>query len=189
MTPTRRARVLAGLAVCGLLAACRWGQEIPTNNQPEVKAPAIAALAPAAPAQRAGVWLGGPEPISGKLRTGIAVYYRWQTSSMLVLRLEGASAEDATVGLTTSDGARLVPPGQPSSWRLKAGLPSELSVTVAAPAAGGYVHVLTGQNGRHATRSISLNPSAAAVALPSHAAPASDASGAPIVRMQALPTK
>ncbi|MDD2926461.1 hypothetical protein [Rhodoferax sp.] len=189
------ALVAAGIGVGSLLTACCCGQESPASQTRAAAAQPIPAVAPQADVQRSGAWLGGPEPISGKLRTGIAVYYRLlatadQATFDLVLRLEGASAEDATVRLTTSDGARLMPEGGPASWRLSAGVPSQLAVKVRVSSGDGYVHVMTGQNGRHATRSIVLNPSTAAVrGLTRRAAGASDASGEPIVRMQALPSK
>lgn len=154
------------------------------------------AVAPPARSERTGVWLGGPEPVSGKLRTGIAVYYRPFSPVVgkpfdLVLRFEGVSGDDASVQLSTSDGARLLQEGGESTWRLAAGAASQLVVKLMAPPGDSYLHVFTAQHGRHAARSIALTLPSDAPRRPAgyRGGDAKDASGEPIVRMQAGPKK
>jgi len=188
-----------GLIFCAALCACE------SDHEPPPAAPVLAlmpsqqdavAVAPTTRSERTGVWLGGPEPVSGKLRTGIAVYYRPFSPVPgkpfdLALRFEGVNGEDAAVQLRTSDGARLILEGGSSYWRLTAGVPSQLTVKLSAPPGDSYLNIFTSQNGRHAANSIALSVPSDAPLRPAgyRAGDDKDANGAPIVRMQAGPNK
>jgi hypothetical protein len=183
------------LGICAVLIACQQSNEMTARNQarPAGSRDAIA-LAPAAETERSGVWLGGPEPVSGKLRTGIALYVRPPSPVLgkpfdLVLRFEGVSGDDALVQLSTSDGARLMQQGGESTWRLPAGVPSQLVVKLMAASGESYLHVFTAQHGRHAALSIALSLPSDAPLRPAgyRGGDGKDASGEPIVRMQAEP--
>lgn len=190
------ARVL-GWGICALLVACQQGNDMAATNQARLPGNQDAiALAPLAEPERTGVWLGGPEPVSGKLRTGIALYVRPFSPVLgqpfdLVLRFEGVSGDDASVRLSTSDGARLMQQGGESTWRLTAGAASQLVVKLMTPPGDSYLHVFTAQHGRHAARSIALTLPSDAPQRPAgyRGGDAKDASGEPIVRMQAGPQK
>ena len=143
-----------------------------------------------------GIWQGGPEPVSGKLYSGIAVYYQVLAPVVgkpfdLVLRFEDVTGEDASVQLSASDGARLVAQAGGLSWRLGAGHASQLVMKVIAAPGDSYIHLMTSQNGRHTARSIALSlPSTTGKRAAGYrAGDDKDASGEPIVRMQAQPQK
>lgn len=155
-------------------------------------APNSASIAPAAPAERVGDWLGGPEPVSGKLRSGVVSWWRLTPSQPaagetfeLALRLEGVRAADAAVSVATGDGARLADAGAtPQRWLLRAGQPAQVTLRLTAPAGDSYLHVTTVQEGRSSVRSIRLAlPAGPASSTPSRGDYAVDARGEPIVRM------
>lgn len=188
MTPLSVALLLALGLACTLLGGCRSGQEDArdTTSMP------TAAQAAQPGASRVGAW----EPLSGKLGAGIAVYHQPFTPVVgkpfdLVLRFDGVTERDASVRLSTSDGARLVTEGAELAWRLGAGVASQVVVQVIAPPGKSYVNVMTTQKGRFSSMSIALS-------LPSPSGqPAAgyrdsddvDASGEPIIRMRAKPEK
>lgn len=176
--------VVIAIGLQGLIA-CRGDAPAP---------PGHVLHAAVAPADRVGDWLGGPEPVSGKLRTGIVSWWRLAPSPPavdqpfeLVLRLEGARADDAAVSLATGDGARLVDPSAPQRWLLRPGQPAQITLRLVAPAGDSYLHVTTVQDGRSSVRSIRLalpaGPAGAASAPPGRGDYAVDARGEPIVRM------
>ncbi len=154
-------------------------------------APIGQSIAPAAPADRVGDWLGGPEQVSGKLRSGIVSWWRLTPSQPqaddrfeLALRLEGARAADAAVSVAAGDGARLVDAGVPQRWLLRAGQPALITLHLTAPAGDSYLHVTTVQDGRSSVRSIRLAlPAGLSGATPTRGDYAVDARGEPIVRM------
>ena len=176
---------LATLAV--LLAL--WGLAACRGDAPA--APSSASIAPAAPAERVGDWLGGPEPVSGKLRSGIVSWWRLTPSQPtagerfeLTLRLDGVRAADAAVAVATGDGARLADAAAPQRWLLRPGQPAQITLRLTAPAGDSYLHVTTVQEGRSSVRSIRLAlPAGPASSPPSRGDYAVDARGEPIVRM------
>lgn len=147
-----------------------------------------------ADAVKAGVWLGGPEPVSGKLRSGITTWYRLDPPQPardepfdLILRFEDVDAAGATVAVSTSDGARFAPPAGVTSWALPLAQASQLKLRLLAPAGSSYVHVQSQQRGRSSVRSVLLSvpaadPAAAPVPRKDYAI---DAQGEPIVRKRA----
>lgn len=190
LRPVLKALVL-GLSVCMMVAGCQSDQDQAPGAQTS-----MLKMAPPADARRVGVWQGGPEPVSGKLHSGIAVYYQVLAPVAgkpfdLVLRFEGVTGEDGAVQLSASDGVRLVADAGGLSWRLGAGLASQLVVKVIAQPGDSYVHLLTSQNGRHTARSIALSlPSTTGKRAAGYrGGDDKDASGEPIVRMQAQPQK
>ena len=145
-----------------------------------------------APAQRVGDWQGGPEPVSGKLPTGIVTWWQLRPAKPrpgeafeLTLRSEGASRPGAMLSLRAGDGALLAGVAPGASWALPVGVPSQVRVQVVAPAGDSYVHVFTRQGERYGARSIrialpGINPSAASRQRDDYA---TDSRGEPIVRM------
>ena len=113
----------------------------------------------------AGDWRGGPEPLTGKLPTGIVTWWRFQPAQPqpgqpfeLTLRPEGVTQSGATLSLRAGDGARLHPPGaSPAAvavlaWSLPVGVPSELRVQGVAPPGDSHVHLETRQDDPLASR-------------------------------------
>jgi hypothetical protein len=142
-------------------------------------------------AARQGPWLGGPEPVSGKLRSGITTYHRTTFNPdgrlALLLRFEDVVAEDATVQVRTSDGAKLLNSAVAQLWPLRANETSKWALDLELPLGDSYLHVMTAQRGRQSTRSILLHRDGGA-AKPREATEGvieRDAKGEPIVRMQA----
>lgn len=130
------------------------------------KTDGAAPWAPVADGLRKGQWLGGPDPVSGKLRSGVTTYHRWTAvavgkpvKAQLELRFEDVSADDATVSLAVGDGAAWAAP-VPTHWRLKPGVASHITVQVLVPAGDSYLHVTTSQNQRSSVKSIVLAPPA-----------------------------
>lgn len=167
-------------------AAVVWGLAACLSN-----APPDPVWAPTAEGPRLGVWLGGPEPVSGKLRSGVVTYHRWDAVPVkplrvvrLALRFEAVSGPDATVALVVGDGARWVD-DSPKRWQLKPGVPSQIAVDIALPDGESYLHVTTSQQQRSSVKSILLVPPAAVKAdapMPSASAPADPAGPNPAVR-------
>ena len=189
--PTHRVggALLLALSISLLGVGCRSGQE--TGAPEPIPVPQVA---PQVDARRVGDWQGGPEPVSGKLDSGIAIYHQLPAPVAgkafdLVLRFEEVQGNDASVHLTCSDGARLLADQNELSWRLVAGHASQIVVQVIAPPGDSYVHVMAAQNGRHSVRSIALSLPSANGKRPAgyRGADDKDGSGAPIVRMQAEP--
>ena len=169
-----------------------------------------AKLAPIGESERTGTWLGGPEAVSGKIHSGVAVYYQLQNrpkpafpegslSLQVNLRLENVEAPDAWLQVRTSPGVQLNEDraaselGEGILWRLSPGQASTLSYLVTLPTGDQYLHLLTGQLGRLSSHSILLNPSQgqvkgavknrAAALAGNRALPDRDAQGEPIVRL------
>ena len=120
-------------------------------------------LAPSTDALRVGDWQGGPEAISGKLRSGIATYYRLPSAPLVAnqafdieLRFEGVSADDGTVELRTGDSAKFASSQESYAWRLSKDTPSRVVLRIVAPAGDSYLHVTTSQKSRSAVRSFLL---------------------------------
>lgn len=120
--------------------------------------------APVAEGLRKGPWLGGPDPVSGKLRSGVTTYYRWvdvqagkPVKAKLELRFETVSAGGATANLAVGDGAEWATP-IPTLWRLKSGVPSHLTVDLVLPAGDSYLHITTSQQQRSSVKSLLLAP-------------------------------
>ena len=191
--PLRTHRVCEALLLAlgiGILGTgCRSGQE--TSAQEPIAMPRVA---PQVDARRVGNWQGGPEPVSGKLDSGIAIYHQLPAPVAgkafdLVLRFEEVQGDDAAVHLTSSDGARLLADKNELRWRLVAGHASQIVVQVIAPPGDSYVHVMAEQNGRHSARSIALSLPSENGKRPAgyRGADDKDGSGTPIVRMQAEP--
>lgn len=202
------AAVLVGAPVAAL-TGCR------TADGPAQATPPLMQATPAT-AQRSGDpgssdWRGGPEPLTGKLPTGIITWWRFQPAQpqpgqafTLTLRLDGVVQAGATVALRAGDGARLQgsggdpavnPAGNPAAaapvWTLPVGTPSELQVQVVAPPGDSHVYLETRQGDRQASRTILLalpgsNPGASARLRNDYA---TDARGEPIVRMQSNGSK
>lgn len=171
----RKVRITAAftwgvVAVMVSMVGCRSSEELPVQAQstaksdatPEDNALASLSLAPTADALRKGAWLGGPDPVSGKLRSGISTYYRLDPAHpkagqtvQVDLRFEEVLGSDATVKLTVGDGAQWADPVQ-TSWRLPLGTPSQVTLHVTVPAGDSYLHVMTAQNHRPSVASILL---------------------------------
>ena len=185
-TLTQTVPVTAALLMLLLaLAGCQATDSAGSNGQ------SVAAPAPIA---RDGAWLGGPEPVSGKLRSGINSWWRTVPAQPsaglpfeLVLRLEDITASDIATAVSTSDGARFADADAARQWLLRAGQPAQVTLRLVAPAGDSYLHVQTQQQGRSSVRSIRLAmpaaPSAASAA--ARADYAVDVRGEPIVRMRA----
>lgn len=167
-TPIAAALTWAGLAVMVLAAGCRGGEQLsaPTAVTPDATARANAIalwpVAPAADALRKGGWQGGPDPASGKLRSGISTYYRFNPEHpkagktvQVDLRFETVEAGDATVSLTLGDGAQWAN-SAPTSWRLPKDTPSQVTLQITVPAGDSYLHVMTAQNRKPSVKSILL---------------------------------
>lgn len=140
-----------------------------------------------------GLWLGGPEPVSGKLRSGISTYYQMTANPQgyltLLLRFEDVVANDATVQIRTSDGARVLNSVADQIWPLRPNETSKWALELALPLGDSYLHVMTAQRGRHSTRSILLYR-AGGVTQPRGATEGTlerDAKGEPIVRQLPAP--
>ena len=91
-------------------------------------------IAPQAASPRVGKWLGGPEPASGKLRSGIATYFQALPEAPVAgqpffvpIRLEDVEKDDAQMELLIRD-VRMANPSEPKAWKLKKGLVSEVRV-------------------------------------------------------------
>jgi hypothetical protein len=102
--------------------------------------------------------------MSGKLRSGIATYYRIlgaplrpQAPFDIELRFEGADADDAVVELRGGDGAQFSPAQATHRWRLIKNQPALVKLKMTAPLGDSYLHVLTVQHGRQAVRSFVLH--------------------------------
>ena len=193
--PAAIALLAAGL----VLGACRHDEgAVPASVATAAASASAAAATPVpaepAPAQRIGDWQGGPEPLSGKLPTGIVTWWQLRPATPrpgeafeLTLRSEGAIRPGAMLSLRAGDGARLVGVAPGMSWALPVGTPSQVRVQVVAPAGDSYMHVFTRQGERYGARSIRIalpgvNPSAAARQRDDYA---TDSRGEPIVRMPA----
>lgn len=153
------------------MVGCRSSEERPVQAQAtaaksdatlEANALDSLPLAPAADALRKGAWLGGPDPVSGKLRSGISTYYRLDPAYpkagqavQVDLRFEEVLGSDATVKLTVGDGAQWATPVQ-ANWRLPQGTPSQVTLHITVPAGDSYLHVMTAQNHRPSVASILL---------------------------------
>lgn len=173
-----------GLLAAALLAGC-----LPEDGPPL----AASVTDPIRPAE----WRGGPEPLSGKLRSGISVYWRQLPAKaapgetvQLVLRFDGVKAADAGTEVRAGAGARVASPKEPARWRLPAGVVSEVTVSVVVPAADSYLHVGTRQGGLESSRTLVIASSTGAP--PAQEATrtgtsASGANGEPILRMDAKP--
>ena len=165
------------------------GQKQTTQSLPPSVGPVVLL---SGAAQRQGRWEGGPEPVSGKLRSGITSYYQTQSGAdgalTLVLRLEDVDAADATVQLRTSDGAKLLSPGSEQVWPLRQGAASQWTLSLSIPPGDSYLHVLSAQRGRHSTRTLLLHRDGVAAAPLAGAGTRveRDASGQSIVRQQAV---
>ena len=134
---------------------------------------------------------GGPEPPSGKLRSGIVSWWRLSPATPapgvpfeLILRLEAGKADDASAAVATSDGARLADSQARREWTLPADEPALLTLKLVAPAGDSYLHLTTRQHGRSSVRSIRLALPAGAAASGSAKPHEVDARGEPIVRME-----
>ncbi len=158
------------VAVMMSLVGCRSSEELLVQAQATAKSDTTLEsnaldslpLAPAADALRKGAWLGGPDPVSGKLRSGISTYYRLDPAHpkagqavQVDLRFEEVLGRDATVKLTVGDGAQWATPIQ-TSWRLSQGTPSQVTLHITVPAGDSYLHVMTAQNHRPSVASILL---------------------------------
>ena len=194
-----RPAAIALLAAGLVLGACRHDEAASpaaaTTAAKSAVAPASAALpAEPAPAQRMGDWHGGPEPLSGKLPSGIVTWWQLRPAQPrpgeafeLTLRSEEVRQSGASVSLRAGDGARLVGVPPEAAWALPVGTPSQVRVQVVAPAGDSYVHVFTHQGDRYGARSIRIalpgvNPGAASRQRDDYA---TDSRGEPIVRMPA----
>lgn len=152
----------------GLVGCLGPAAEPGLSGRPGTEADGADPWAPVADGLRKGPWLGGPDPVSGKLRSGVATYYRWgavqagkPVKAQLELRFEAVSSHDATVNLAVGDGAEWAAPIR-ARWRLKPGVASHITVQVWVPAGDSYLHVTTAQNQRASVKSIVLAPPAAA---------------------------
>ena len=170
-----------------------------------------AKLAPVGEPERTGTWLGGPEAVSGKIHSGVEVYYQLQSRSkptlsegnlslQVNLRLENVKAPGAWLQVRTSPGVQLnegkvaSEPGEGILWRLSPDQASTLSYLVTVPAGDQYLHLLTGQLGRLSSHSILLDSSQeqvkgagknrVAALAGNRALPDRDAQGEPIVRLE-----
>ncbi len=179
----RGAAAAAATLACLIFASgCRDGDAARADGQLVTK--------PAHSAGHDGDWQGGPEPVSGKLRSGIVSWWRLEppapaagTAFKLVLRLEEVKGDDARASVTTSDGARLADPQSPREWALPRGEASLITLGLVAPAGDSYLHVTTRQDGRSSVRSIRIavaGGAASAATRPDHGI---DSRGEPIVRM------
>lgn len=158
----------ASLVLMAGLAGCLGRPDADFSAHSSTDAGGTAPWAPVADELRKGRWQGGPDAVSGKLRSGVTTYHRWgavqagtPVSAALELRFETVSAEDATVSLAVGDGAEWVAPG-PTRWRLRPGVPSHITVQVLVPTGDSYLHVTTAQGPRSSVKSILLAPPAAA---------------------------
>ena len=192
--PRHAARILctALVAACAL-AACRGG-----GDRAVAGPPALATSLPAPPlaepaaAEREGVWQGGPEPVSGKLRSGVVTWWRFApavpspgTPFDLVLRFEDVHDDTATALAAVGDGAQWASAEATRAWRLAPGRPTEVRLRLVAPPGASYLHVTTQQRGRSSVRSILLALPGKAPAVASRGDYATDARGEPVVRMPA----
>lgn len=192
-------KLMAALTIAGaffslVLASCRTSdREVIVNSNPLLSAPGstpvvtaqtvsldrrirAAKLAPIGESERTGNWLGGPEAVSGKIHSGVAVYYQIQNGSQpalfggslllqVNLRLENVKASDAWLQIRASPGVQLNE-GQGEGltelekgilWQLSPGQASTLSYLLTVPAGDQYLHLLTGQLGRLSSHSIVLD--------------------------------
>lgn len=166
--PSRGRLWLAMLAVAVVtgLGACRTETNLPgaptASKQSATQTDALATLplAPTVTHVRDGVWQGGPEPVSGKLRVGISTYFRQRPalprageSFEVDLRFEEVSSNDAQVQLQPSDGANLAVMGAQSAWRLGKDQDSQITVKMKAPPGQSYLHAMLKVEGRQVARS------------------------------------
>ena len=182
--------VCVALAVCAL-AACQGGG----TDRTAAGSPALATslpLLPPAPAEREGAWQGGPEPASGKLRSGIVTWWRFAPAAPspgvpfeLVLRFEDVQDGTATASAAVGDGAQWASAGASRAWRLAPDRPSEVRLRLVAPPGTSYLHVTTEQRGRSSVRSILLAMPGKAPSVAARGDYATDAQGEPVVRMPA----
>lgn len=219
---------IAGAFLSLVLASCRTSdREVIVNSNPllspsgntlTVTGQAVslekriraARLAPVGESERTGTWLGGPEAVSGKIHSGVEVYYQLQNrpkptlpegslSLQINLRLENVKAPDAWLQVRTSPGVQLNEDkvaselGEGILWRLSPDQTSTLSYLVTVPAGDQYLHLLTGQLGRLSSHSILLDTSQGqvkgagknrvAASAGNRTSPDRDAQGEPIVRL------
>ena len=192
--PRRAARFLCMtlVAVCAL-AGCQSGGDPAATGSPVLATP-LPSLPLAAPgaAEREGVWQGGPEPASGKLRSGVVTWWRFAPAAPspgkpfdLVLRFEDVQDDTATASATVGDGAQWASAEATRAWRLAPDRAAEVRLRLVAPPGASYLHVTTQQRGRSSVRSILLALPGKAPAVASRGDDATDARGEPVVRMQA----
>lgn len=191
--PHRAACVLCtALAVCAL-AACQGGSDRAAASPPAPTAslPSLP-LAAQASAEREGVWQGGPEPASGKLRSGIVTWWRIApaapspgTPFELVLRFEDVQDGAATASVAVGDGAQWASAGAARAWRLRPDRSTEVRLRLVAPPGTSYLHVTTEQRGRSSVRSILLAMPGKAPSVAARGDHATGARGEPVVRMPA----
>jgi hypothetical protein len=146
------------------LTACLRGQDLPTQTQSTAKESSMVALAPSTQEPRQGQWQGGPEELSGKLRSGISTYYRLPEAPLkansafeIELRFEGVTATDASVEVRSSDGLKFLSKQDHHIWRLSKDQASVVRIGLLAPLGDSYLHIMTGQMGRKAVRSFVIN--------------------------------
>ena len=137
-------------------------------------------------------WLGGPEKMSGKLRSGIVAWWRLEPPNPaagvpfdLQLRLDEVKGDDAAVSVSTSDGARLTAAQATRDWTLPPGRDSLIRLQIVAPAGDSYLHLTTRQHGRSSVRSIRFGLPGAIASAPGNGTHTLDARGEPVVPMQA----
>ena len=144
---------------------------------------------------RVGKWLGGPEPASGKLRSGVTTYFQAVPEVpvagqpfFVTIRLEDVEKDDAQMELLARD-LRLANPSEPKAWKLKKGMASEVRVQLVAVAGDNYLHVATTQNKVSSVRSILFSTADASAPRAPSVGTVYDttADGNPIVKMQAKP--
>lgn len=163
------------------------------SGHPQTQTP----MASKADSARVGKWLGGLDPVSGKLRSGISTYYQVTPDVpvagqpfVVTIRLEGVEKDDAQMELLARD-LRLVNASEPRAWKLKNGQVSQVQVQLLAVAGDNYLHVATMQNKVNSVRSLVFSTADAPAPRTSSVGTAFEtaADGSPIVKMQALPPK
>lgn len=155
------APLVVAAGALGLLSACRT--ESPVKEAPATQTGAELPhlpLAQTVTTVRDGIWQGGPEPLSGKLRVGISTYFRQrpmrpQAGAVFEvdLRFEEVSADHVQVQLQPGDGARLAVAGAQSAWRLSKDQMSQITVKMTAPQGQSYLHAMLAVGGRQVARS------------------------------------